>query len=80
MVHWVPRRGQCWMVYSQCNNYDNEAILADLKAQKQTYVMPAVNISINNPLAVVDANIDRNGTRVVAEAFVQFLRVYPSTP
>jgi sulfate/thiosulfate-binding protein len=54
-------------------NYENEAILAGLKGQKQTYIVPKVNISIDNPIAVVDAIVDRRGTRAVAEAFVQFL-------
>jgi sulfate transport system substrate-binding protein len=31
------------------------------------------NISIDNPVAVVDANVDKNGTRQVAQAFTQFL-------
>lgn len=54
-------------------NYENEAILAGQKGEKQTYVVPKVNISIDNPIAVVDAIVDRRGTRAVAEAFVQFL-------
>jgi len=54
-------------------NYENEAILAGIKGQKQTYIVPKVNISIDNPIAVVDAIVDRRGTRAVAEAFVQFL-------
>jgi sulfate transport system substrate-binding protein len=54
-------------------NYENEAILAGLNGQKQTYVVPDVNISIDNPVAVVDANVDKHGTREVAEAFVKFL-------
>jgi sulfate/thiosulfate transport system substrate-binding protein len=28
---------------------------------------------IDNPVAVVDQNVDKHGTRAVAEAFVQFL-------
>ena len=38
------------------------------------YVVPTdYNISIDNPIAVVDANVDKHGTREVAEAFVEFL-------
>ena len=54
-------------------NYENEMILAGLNNQDEPYVVPQVNISIDNPVAVVDTNVDKHGTREVAEAFVQFL-------
>jgi sulfate/thiosulfate transport system substrate-binding protein len=54
-------------------NYENEIILAQQKGQKADFVIPAVNISIDNPIAVVDRNVDKHGNREVAEAFVQFL-------
>ncbi|HEY9296342.1 MAG TPA: sulfate ABC transporter substrate-binding protein, partial [Phormidium sp.] len=54
-------------------NYENEVILAALNGQKLPYVIPDVNISIDNPVAVVDRNVDKHGNREVAEAFVQFL-------
>jgi sulfate/thiosulfate transport system substrate-binding protein len=54
-------------------NYENEIILAQQKGEKVNYVIPKVNISIDNPIAVVDQNVDQHGTRDVAEAFVQFL-------
>lgn len=54
-------------------NYENEIILADQNGQKLPYVIPDVNISIDNPVAVVDKNVDKHGTREVAEAFVDFL-------
>jgi sulfate transport system substrate-binding protein len=54
-------------------NYENEVILAALNNQKLPYVIPDVNISIDNPIAVVDTNVDKHNTRAVAEAFVQFL-------
>lgn len=54
-------------------NYENEAILANLNGENVSYVVPKVNISIDNPVAVVDANVDKHGTREVAEAFVEFL-------
>ena len=40
---------------------------------KSFSVIPPVNISIDNPVAVVDKNVDKHGTRQVAEAFVKFL-------
>ncbi|BAZ31308.1 sulfate ABC transporter periplasmic sulfate-binding protein [Cylindrospermum sp. NIES-4074] len=54
-------------------NYENEIILAQQKGQKVDYVVPDVNISIDNPIAVVDKNVDKHGTREVAEGFVKFL-------
>jgi sulfate/thiosulfate-binding protein len=55
-------------------NYENEVILANQKGQKLSYTIPIdYNISIDSPVAVVDTNVDKHGTRQVAEAFVQFL-------
>ncbi|KOP23683.1 sulfate-binding protein [Hapalosiphon sp. MRB220] len=54
-------------------NYENEVILAQQKGQKIDYVVPDVNISIDNPIAVVDKNVDKHGTREVAQAFVEYL-------
>ncbi len=54
-------------------NYENEIILAQEKGEKAAFVIPDVNISIDNPIAVVDQNVDRHGNREVAEAFVQYL-------
>jgi sulfate/thiosulfate transport system substrate-binding protein len=54
-------------------NYENEVLLAAQKGEEQPFVVPEVNISIDNPVAVVDANVDKHGTREVAEAFVAFL-------
>ncbi|MEH1909725.1 MAG: sulfate ABC transporter substrate-binding protein [Nostoc sp.] len=54
-------------------NYENEVILAGKNGTKLPYVVPQVNISIDNPVAVVDKNVDNHGTREVAQAFVDFL-------
>lgn len=54
-------------------NYENEVILAEMNGQKLPYVIPEVNISIDNPVTVVDKNVDKHGTRQVAEAFIDFL-------
>ena len=54
-------------------NYENEVLLAQAKGEKAEYIIPDVNISIDNPIAVVDQYVDKRGTREVAEAFVQFL-------
>ncbi|GAB1538896.1 sulfate ABC transporter substrate-binding protein [Scytonema sp. NUACC21] len=54
-------------------NYENEVILAKQSGEQLPYIVPDVNISIDNPVAIVDKNVDRHGTREVAEAFVDFL-------
>lgn len=55
-------------------NYENEVILAKQKGDTSPYFTPTdYNISIDNPVTIVDANVDKHGTREVAEAFVQFL-------
>lgn len=54
-------------------NYENEIILAQSKGEKVAYVVPDINVSIDTPIAVVDKNVDKHGTREVAEAFVQYL-------
>ena len=55
-------------------NYENEAILAtktgDLKAP---FVVPELNIRIEGPVAVVDRNVDRKGSRKAAEALAAYL-------
>jgi sulfate transport system substrate-binding protein len=54
-------------------NYENEILLAQQKGEKVSYIVPDVNISIDNPIAVVDKNVDKHGTREVAEGFVKYL-------
>ncbi|HBB30956.1 MAG TPA: sulfate ABC transporter substrate-binding protein [Cyanobacteria bacterium UBA9273] len=55
-------------------NYENEVLLAKQQGDKQPFIVPTdYNISIDNPVAIVDANVDKHGTREVSEAFVKFL-------
>ncbi|WP_341528258.1 sulfate ABC transporter substrate-binding protein [Nostoc sp. UHCC 0302] len=55
-------------------NYENEMIsLAQQNGKKVPYIVPDVNISIDNPVAVVDKNVDKHGTRPIAEEFIKFL-------
>jgi sulfate transport system substrate-binding protein len=54
-------------------NYENEVLLARQMGQALSYEIPAINISIDCPVTVVDAYVDKHGTREVAEAFVQYL-------
>ncbi|MFM9267070.1 sulfate ABC transporter substrate-binding protein [Tychonema sp. BBK16] len=54
-------------------NYENEVILAGDKGEKPNYTVPQVNVSIDNPIAIIDKNVTKHGTKEVAEAFVKFL-------
>lgn len=54
-------------------NYENEMISSTQNGEKISYVVPDVNISIDNPVAVVDKNVNKHGTRPIAEAFIKFL-------
>lgn len=54
-------------------NYENELVLAQQKGMQTEYKIPDVNISIDNPVAIVDRNVARHDNREVVEAFVQFL-------
>jgi sulfate transport system substrate-binding protein len=55
-------------------NYENEAILARKTGNlKAPFVVPALNIRIEGPVAVVDKNVDRKGTRKAAEALAAYL-------
>ena len=54
---------------------ENEAHLAVAEAGKDklSIVYPASSILAEPPVAVVDRNVDRRGTRAEAEAFVKYL-------
>ncbi|MBV8887417.1 MAG: sulfate ABC transporter substrate-binding protein [Chroococcidiopsidaceae cyanobacterium CP_BM_RX_35] len=55
-------------------NYENELLLAKSQGNSQPFVVPTnINISIDNPVALVDTYVDKHGTREVAEAFAKFL-------
>jgi sulfate transport system substrate-binding protein len=55
-------------------NYENEAILAKKTGEWTTpYKVPSPNILIEGPIAVVDQNVDKHGTRKVAQAFAKYL-------
>jgi len=55
--------------------WENEAYLAvnQLGKGKFDIVVPSVSILAEPPVAVVDANVDKNGTRKTAEAYLRFL-------
>lgn len=53
--------------------YENEVLVGQQNGQAYELVIPTSTILIQNPLAIVDASVDKHGTREVAEAFVDFL-------
>jgi sulfate/thiosulfate-binding protein len=56
-------------------SWENEAFLASEEFGKDSFevVVPSISILAEPPVSVVDANVDRKGTREVAEAYLQFL-------
>jgi sulfate transport system substrate-binding protein len=56
-------------------NYENEAIQARKSGElTQSFLVPEQNIRIDAPIAVVDRNVDKHGTRKAAEALATFLQ------
>ena len=53
--------------------YENEVLVGRNSGQNYELVIPTSTILIENPVAIVDVNVEKHGTREVAEAFVQFL-------
>ena len=55
--------------------WENEALLAlrELGPDKFEIVAPSVSILAEPPVAVVDKNVDKRGTRPVAQAYLEFL-------
>jgi sulfate/thiosulfate transport system substrate-binding protein len=55
--------------------WENEAFLAikELGPDKVDIVVPSESILAEPPIAIVDKNVDKHGTRAVAEAYLQFL-------
>lgn len=53
--------------------YENEVLVGQRAGQDYELIIPRSTILIENPIAVIDAYVDKHGTREVAEAFVEFL-------
>ena len=55
--------------------WENDALLADLEFGKGKFdiVVPSVSISAETPVAIVDANVERKGSRDLAQSFLAFL-------
>ncbi|QSQ24807.1 sulfate ABC transporter substrate-binding protein [Pyxidicoccus parkwayensis] len=55
--------------------WENEAFLLTQEVGKEKFeiVVPSVSILAEPPVTVVDKNVDKRGTRAVAEAYLQYL-------
>jgi sulfate/thiosulfate-binding protein len=53
--------------------YENEVLTAQEAGQPDEAVYPPSSVLIENPVAIVDENVDAHCVRPVAEAFVEFL-------
>jgi sulfate transport system substrate-binding protein len=53
--------------------YENEVMTAKEAGLEDEAVYPPSSVLIENPVAVVDANVDKHCVREVAEAFVEYL-------
>ncbi|TCP58986.1 sulfate transport system substrate-binding protein [Tumebacillus sp. BK434] len=53
--------------------YENELLARVKEGARYTILVPNHTIKIENPVAVIDKNVDKHGTREAAEAFVDFL-------
>jgi sulfate transport system substrate-binding protein len=53
--------------------YENEVLVGKQAGQTYDYVIPRSTILIENPVALIDKNVDKHGVREVAEAFLTFL-------
>ena len=55
-------------------SWENEAYLLEKEfGSKVDVVYPSLSILAEPPVSVVDKNVDRKGTRTVAEAYLQYL-------
>jgi len=55
--------------------WENEALLAQRKLGKGSFdiVVPSLSILAEPPVTVIDRNVDKHGTRAIAEAYLKFL-------
>jgi sulfate/thiosulfate-binding protein len=58
--------------------YENEVLLREIQGRKTPFVIPDATILIENPIAVIDRNVEKHGNREVVEAFVDYLLSTPA--
>lgn len=54
--------------------YENEMLVGRAGGRDYEYITGGSTILIENPIALIDANVDRHGTRELTQAFIDFLR------
>jgi sulfate/thiosulfate-binding protein len=53
--------------------YENEALLRQKNGRDFPFLIPEATILIENPIALVDRNVDKHGNREAASAFIDFV-------
>ncbi len=53
--------------------YEDEALLRQQQSKDFPFIIPDATILIENPIALIDKNVDKHKTRKVAEAFIEFV-------
>lgn len=53
--------------------YENEILLRNMQGREMPFVIPDATILIENPIAIIDVNVDKHQNRQVADAFVEFM-------
>jgi sulfate/thiosulfate transport system substrate-binding protein len=53
--------------------YENEVLVGHQAGQTYELVIPRSTLMIENPIAIIDANVDKHGNHAVVEAFLDFL-------
>lgn len=59
-------------------SYENSILAASNNLKTFDEVIPSTTLLIENPIAVIDKNVDKHGDRQVAEAFVNWLETAPA--
>ncbi|MDW7681030.1 MAG: sulfate ABC transporter substrate-binding protein [bacterium] len=53
--------------------YENEIILRQMQSRDFPFIVPDATILIENPIAIIDKNVEKHNNREVAEAFIKFV-------
>ncbi len=53
--------------------YENEALLRRMQGKPFPYILPEATILIQNPVAIIDRNVEKHGNREIAKEFLRFL-------
>lgn len=53
--------------------YEDEALLRQKQDKDFPFIIPESTILIENPIALIDKNVDKHNNRNVAEAFIEFI-------